>query len=441
MSLRDPWGRLSNPVHRRSLATAAAVAAIGLSLALLHIANHPALSPLDEATHFDSVVQESGGHLVARGDDMGEAALHGIACRGIDSPGYVPPPCVPEGVPVDFHESRFNTSYMHPPVYYVATGLGARALHAIGPSLLVASRIVNGVWFALGLVLMYVLMGEVGLAGVVRACAALLPALVPFVVFQSATVTNDVTAIPTAAFVLLAGLRYERRAWPAWPVAVLSALAVSLRVTNFFGLGIAVGYLAVRGVTASDHADRRRLWRTAAAAAGACAVAGIAWIVVVAARAHVAASALPLANLIPKKFTVRQMFESVAPMVPPTQSLPDVGFWTSHSYTTLLAASVGWLVVAGPFIACMRGSRDRLGVALGASAGLVLLLVGPALAIINAISDDSFLGFPFPARMGFSVLPACLAAAATGIRGRWPARLLTIYVAVGLLGVLAIVGG
>ena len=326
-----------------------------------------------------------------------------------------------------------------PPVYYVATGLGARALHAIGPNLLVARRIINGVWFAFGLILMYSVMGEVGLAGVVRASAALLPALVPSVVFQSATVTNDVTAIPTAALVLLAGLRYERRAWPARPVAVFSALAVSLRVTNFFGVGIAVGYLAVRGFTASDPADRRRLSRTAATAASACALAGIAWIAVVAARAHVAASALPLASLIPKKFTVREMLDSVAPMVPPTQSLPDVG--TSHSYITLLAASVGWLVVAGPFIASARGSRDRLGVALGASAGLVLLLVGPTLAIINAISDDSFLGFPFPARMGFSVVPACLASAATGIRSGWPARLLTIYVAIGLLGVLDMVGG
>ena len=169
--------------------------AAALLLSALHIHNYPILSPIDEVNHFDSVVKLSDGEMVRRGDLLGSAALHAMACRSIDAPDYTPPPCVPDNVPVAF--SNMNISYMHPPLYYASTGLVARALDSVGiaPNLLVGARMVNALWFAIGLLLLYGVMGELGVTGCARAAAALLPALIPFVVYQSATVTNDVTRV------------------------------------------------------------------------------------------------------------------------------------------------------------------------------------------------------------------------------------------------------
>ena len=67
------------------------------------------------------------------------------------------------------------------------------------------------------------------------------------------------------------------------------------------------------------------------------------------------------------------------------------------------------------------------------AAGAVLLAVGPALVIINAISSDSLLYMPFATRLGLSVVPACIAAALIGMRHRLSAKVLCVLVGAGLV--------
>lgn len=414
------------------------IVTVGMALSLLHIQNYPTLSPIDELHHFDNVVKWSAGHPVHRGDGLGEDAMHAVACRSIDTSGFVPPACVPANVPIP--SSDPNTAYMHPPLYYAVTGIVARVLRAVGlvPGLLVGARIANGLWFVVGLLLLFAVMGELGLTGLSRIASALVPALIPFAVFQSATVTNDVTAIPSACLVLLAALRFDHGRWRIWVMAATSALAIWLRMTNLFGVAVAVIYLLIRAWQVSPF-DSRRYVHAAATSAGAAAAAGLMWILVVRGLARVPASAMPLYQVFPKHFSLGQVFESVAPMVPPTYDLPNVVFWTRHTFVTLLAGAMGWPVIAAPFIGVLRRDRDHHGLALGVAAGTVMLTTGPVLAVINAVSEDSFLAVPFPTRMALSVVPGCLAAAFGGLRSKWSQRLLTSGAAVGLVAMFVIV--
>ena len=281
-----------------------------------------------------------------------------------------------------------------------------------------------------------------GVTGCARAAAALLPALIPFVVYQSATVTNDVTALPSGALVLLAVLRYEHGRWRAWVPIVASVVALWLRLTNLFGVGVAVGYLAIRALQQTDRNTRRRLLTVAGMSAAAGLVAAITWTVAIGVFARVPASAIPLYPLSPKHFSIDQIFQSIAPMVPPTTDLPNVTFWTRHSFPDLLAAAAGWPVIAGPLLAIARRHDDGGGgLAIGIPSGLIMLGIGPTLTVINAISADSFLGVPFATRMGVSVVPGCLAAGLGGLRNRRSARLLAIFVSAGLVAMMLIVSG
>ena len=51
------------------------------------------------------------------------------ACRGVDSPGFVTPPCRdPELRPEQFQELGINSAATHPPTYYAVTGWAARVV-------------------------------------------------------------------------------------------------------------------------------------------------------------------------------------------------------------------------------------------------------------------------------------------------------------------------
>lgn len=428
--------------NRRALLGAGSVVFIALLLAGLHIRNYPVLSPIDEVAHFDNVVKESRFELVRRGDPVGDDALRAAGCRGIDAPGNLPD-CVPVDQQPAAPLPNFNTAYMHPPLYYVVEGLGARSLRGVGiaSNLLLGARFMDALWFASGLLLLFAVMGELGLRGVVRAAASVMPAIVPFVVYQAATVTNDVTAIPSAALVLLAVLRFDRGRWRSWTVSIACATAVLLRMTNVFGVMVGIGFLCVRWVQKKDPEDRRRIVHAIVAATATTLVAIAAWIALIGIVAQVPASALPLARMFPKNFSVDQLFQSVAPLVPPTYGLPDVAFWTRHSFITLQAAAIGWPVVVGPALAVARRRTRPEGLALGVPAAAAMLIVGPTMVIINAVSSDTFLGLPIPTRMALSVVPGCLAAFAGGIRSRWASRALVGFVSAGIAGSLVVAGG
>jgi hypothetical protein len=422
-----------------------AVALGAVAIAGLHIAEHPKLSPVDEMAHLDYSYRVSHGHLVRRGDVVGDEAVRAAACRGIDTilDPYVLPPCDdPSAYPPEA-----NISYMHPPLYYAVTGTAARVIAGAGvASFVTAARIANGMWFASGIVLMFLLLGEVGVAGVARVAGAFLPALAPFVLFQSATVTNDVTAVPTAAAVMFLACRAERGR-TRYALALACALSMWLRMTNVFGIAVAVGYLVVRAVRTREPERRRTLLGAAAIATAATVLAGLAWLVVLSAIARV--DSIPFAQTVPKRFEFDRLLQSIPEIVPPTQELPPVPFWSDSALAAVVCGLIGWLVIAGPMMALARhGARgadldepDRpLGVdlaALGLATAAVLLAIGPTLIVINSVSHDSLILPPLPRRFGLSMLPACFTAALAGARSVWASRALAVFVGGGLLVMVA----
>ena len=93
--------------------------------------NATALSPLDELQHVDYLDQASRFDFVHNGERVGQLAMREQACRTVDSPGFVSPPCKAKDLkPVQFQEGGFNTASADPPTYYVLTGL--HGLHVLG---------------------------------------------------------------------------------------------------------------------------------------------------------------------------------------------------------------------------------------------------------------------------------------------------------------------
>ena len=446
--------------HRRTLAAAAIVLVIPFLLSGLHIATYEKLSPIDEWAHLDSAFQTSHGHIVRRGDALDVATTRVIGCRSIDSPGFVSPYSC-EGDPTATIET--NTAYMHPPLYYAITGLAARLSTSVGVtgSFLTGARIVNAVWLAAGTLLTFLMLGELHASRLVRASCSLLPLLAPMVLFQGSTVTNDVTAIPSAAAALWLTFRYDNRTTHAWALAAVAIASVWLRTTNVFGIALCALYLLIRAL--HDPPRRRRLLQGALVLIASAGIAAAVWLVVIDQMALVPAAAFRLRPLFPQRLTWHDLIVSVAPMVPPTGALPDVTMWSGRDLVQLQVAALGWLLVSAPFMAMLEPSPDSdqrwsrttaetapgeertlqdtgmtRGIAIGIATAVVAILTGPALVIINAVSSDSYLGSPPPARLAMSVVPGFVVCVAFGARRRNAARALALFVAAGLISTAAV---
>src|SRR6478672_4908576 len=156
--------RISRP-SPGSLAAAVALMALAAVLVVLHVRAYTALSPLDELQHVDYLDQASRFDFVHDGERVGQLAMREQACRTVDSPGFVSPPCHARHLtPVQFQEGGFNTASGDPPTYYAVTGLLARvAIHLPGvDSLVTGGRLVGALWLGLGLIGTFVLARRLG---------------------------------------------------------------------------------------------------------------------------------------------------------------------------------------------------------------------------------------------------------------------------------------
>ncbi|MCY4135445.1 MAG: hypothetical protein OXG30_11125 [bacterium] len=224
-----------------------------VGLVALQVRDHPQLSPIDELQHFDYTLKSpSAGVRV--GEMFGTEAMKAVACRGIDHHGWeAGSPYLPEcgDIRPDPGLSPghgFNTAYQHPPPYYTLTALiGEVVLLLPGDeSSLVAYRLVGALWLASGLALIWYALGLVGASTAGRASVVGLLGVSPVVVHASAFVNPDAVALLGGGLLLLALLKWESGSWPWWSVAVASAAAVWLKLTNAFAVGVVVLYLSFR---------------------------------------------------------------------------------------------------------------------------------------------------------------------------------------------------
>ena len=141
----------------RDVVIALLLGVVSILFVSLHVEHYTKLSPLDELQHIDYLFRSP--EIVAPGDKVGNEALRQEACRGVDAPAFVLPPCSPTATydPHVFQEKGYNTAALNTPLYYSIT-------HAVGRVILTlpgvedmvdAGRLVGALWLWAGLVLTY----------------------------------------------------------------------------------------------------------------------------------------------------------------------------------------------------------------------------------------------------------------------------------------------
>jgi hypothetical protein len=412
----------------------------------LHVRDDHRLSPIDELQHVDYMVKAGALHIPRKGERDGPIARHEAACRGIEAP-YRPPPCAgAESAPDSaFPENADDTASFDPPLYYVTSGLAARAVHAALhlDSYVTAGRLVGIAWLAVTMVALWFLLIEMCVGLLARTAVGLLLVSTPLAVHTYSTVTSDAALLLAGAAALLVVLRWERRVWPAWPVVAIASLCALTKVSALLAVGVAVVYLLVRAVHADGKGQGTRpRWQLLAMAAAAAAVTVVTWVVwlwIVDKRAVPGAPIAPSAAVfhatrLGLDKVAAQVGAFLSPLTAPPILAPLVSVFTDSILTVLNA-----LVIAGTFGgAALGGARSRLE-ALGTSTAALMLVGGPAYVVAIYVSDHQVLP-GLPHRYGMALLPAamaCLGALLVKVWMRWAVALFATVAVLYTIGHLA----
>lgn len=417
---------MPRPVSRRRLRVLVAEFAgwLVLSFAIVvpSVASYITLSPIDELQHIDSTIKASQLHIVQRGEKVSEPALRSQSCRGIDSPGFVSPPCdAPVLAPESFQEAGDNTAAVHPPTYYLATGLLARLgvrLGVVG-DIVTAARLVGAVWLAAGLMLTAALGRALGASRLASTSAAAALAASPVIVLSSTTVTPDAAGLLSGAAVALVTVRAMQGRASLSLLAFAGAAANAFKLTGI--LVVAAGCLALvvhgRAWRPSAWSVDSRGWLSATLAlAGGGLAFSVAWTRIAGARA-LEVTSNTMSRFEVTNLSADQLLGSITALLPPTQNSylqPELRTVPIMALLTLM----GVLVVGAVITVALRSSGSEQVDALGVSTLVFMLLGGPVFVLLVFFLAGSY--FPIPSRYGLVLLPAAMATLAAVSTPRRP---------------------
>jgi hypothetical protein len=399
--------------------------AVCLPVVTLHVDHHHALFVLDEFAYADYLHQIDGGDLIVRhGELSSPAGLRELACRGYEPSTWNDrPPCdAPSYDPAVFPNAGINSADIHPPTYFWATYLGARAVLAVGltDDLVDAGRLFGAVWMAAGLLALWCLLRAMGAGRWASASGLALVAAGPMILRQWHYLTPDAANVLVGSLVILAVVRWERspRTRGLAGLAGAGALAMAVKAPN--GLVVVVGglyllYRAVRG----GAGDRQPYLRAFSALVGGAAVASAVWVAVRASLSLPGLSPLEQAEKV-DSLHPSQVVENLARFITPLDREPSSLF--------PLALLTSYLLVGYLLVALVSVARDDRRYALALVTGTVLI-AGPLLLVAVNFGLRGSYAIVEP-RYGTTLLPAQAAIAATFWTGR------ALY-AVGALAVVA----
>ncbi len=168
-------------------------------LGAVHAARHVPMSNYDEQAHFDYAWWTSKFKLPADNQFISAEVMRQLACRGVDGFGGSPfPPCESATLePSGFPDSGYNETASSSPVYYVVTGLVARAVFELTPisDSLLAVRIANLAWLLATILIVISLVRRWGGKSHVAFAVA-------FLISSSAVVLTATSFVSSDAFVL-----------------------------------------------------------------------------------------------------------------------------------------------------------------------------------------------------------------------------------------------
>jgi hypothetical protein len=378
------------------------------SLHVLHLRAAVPLSKVDELVHLDYLIRAAEPRAVLdETDSLAPETMREAACRRSYAQRF--PPCGrPHYDPASFTWEGYNPSASHPPLYYLATGLTARALrvpfggvtYATWGRLLGLAWVLAGCYLALRVGETFEVPRRVLVAVIVMVAAA------PAQLAASTMVNPDASALFAGALVVFAAVQVDREAWRWWAMPLCSFIALALDPTNAVAVIAALGYLALRMVADAGPGRRPRLWAAASGAGGAI-VSVLAWQV-----------------LFRVASTARDMTGSPGAAVYAVESLParlvvgaDALFSMFMPLTTgfeapvmkteavaLLTRAVALVLVGGLVGTVLRARLRERSAAMAMATIGAMVVAGPLFILRNFYLAGGY--FPIPQRYGLSALPA-----------------------------------
>jgi len=404
------------------------LAVLVLAVNVMHIQAYAFLSPYDENHHIDYAYRAAHGEIVIQPDALfADEVLPEFACHGSQVAGW--PECGRDDYePEAFGWRGVNSAVAHPPYYYVATGVTARALAALPAtpdSFVTWTRVLGSAWLLLGCYLTLRIADSFRIKRIVSFFALLFLAMSPVLLHASTTVNSDATAFASGAFLLLTCLAWERGR-SLWLPAAGAFVCGALDPNNGVAFLLVLIYLGLRasGRLSLDEAGNGRepkeyLWAgLVIVATGVLAV--LSWRILFDLLAH----NQELLALHPnhRHFVVDHfdlewlvgrdaLFDNFPPLF--SSVVPDV---LRTEPRVLFVSAGGFLVIGALFAVIMgtiQGGRVR---ALALATLAALLLASPALVLYNYISAGTH--FFIPTRMLLSLLAAIAVVLASACSGR-----------------------
>jgi len=405
--------------RRRSVLALLGVIAVSWVAVAGLTAGFDTYSPIDEMQHADYVRRVLDGEVVASGNVLTFETMADLACRNVAPPFEERfPACGLDAYdPADFPHQGVNTAAIHPPTYYAIVGwLGqaASGVFDVEP-VLTGARLASGVFLTLGTVLLWWLLAEFGISVLVRTGVGLALALTPLVLFQSATINPDSTALAAGAGLLLAVVLAERRRWPLWVPALVAGAGIALKSTNVIAVVAALAYLGVRWWQQRDDREVavRLVWTAVWTAAGTLVVA-LAFSAYQRSIAVVPLSDLPMMEGMRAAAFPWDLLTRSITVTPTGTAWNPAQLSRPINNVIMTATAIGLAALAVAAVAlAARGSRMRA----VAVAGLVAVVAtGPVFDVANYVLTTTYT--PIPARYGLAAVPALAVAAAWVLDGR-----------------------
>jgi hypothetical protein len=392
-------------------------------------------SPLDEWVYYDYVLKIPTQGVVHQGEFLGEPALEAMSCFG-DGFGPRGEPCTgPNGDydnPAAYPQQGKTSADLYTPLYFAFTWATGKAVQLLtGFDFLTAARLTGFFWLAGGLVAFYALARQLRLSKIVTLGLGLTVIGLPASRYAFTYITTDAPSFFFGSLLLLLAVRFVRGTLrhPWWLIFV-AALAVLVKITNLFALGLMVVFLLVYAITAWRKGGPpryravppRRIITVATLSVVVAVLAEIAWLAI---RAAIRVGDGPDQG-VGSPFSIRGVAASVATFI---------GVPYPNTVDNVLSLPYAVMYIAGIFGFFLSARGFGMKRALSLSTVVSVTLFPPLLLIAMSVALGS--AFPVAARYGVSLLPAAFVGVAMITRNQVSRYLLLVYGAVLVIAAIA----
>ncbi|HEY0258763.1 MAG TPA: hypothetical protein VGC18_02825 [Lacisediminihabitans sp.] len=378
-----------------------------LSCTIVTLNHSHQLSAYDEWVYYDAVTKVPTQGIVHQGEYIGEPALEEMACFG-DPYGARGEKCTgPKG---DYSDHAVyplggkTTADIYAPVYFDITWVVAQPIRWVtGLDLLTAARLTGFFWLGAGLIAFYALTRELKIhrltaLGLGLVAIGTVPSMYAFTY-----ITTDAPCFLVGAGLLYLGVRFVRGTFSGWWLIPLSALAVLLKITNIFAVGLLALYMLIYAIMKrkQDFSSRDRapapprIVLIAVLYTVAALVAEVLWLAI---RSAISIGPGPNQG-INSPLSIRGLA---------SQLTTFIGFNSAYTVDGAVMLPYAVLTITGVFGFLMTVRGRGIKRALSISTAVAVVFFPPILVVAMGIALGS--AFPVSTRYSAPLMPAILVA-------------------------------